>query len=67
MAGEVGMIRILFLLNSLHQGGAERQLVTLLHGLDRKRFRSTVVTYYRGGTWEETVRQMPGLIFTAWA
>lgn len=61
MAGEVGMIRILFLLNSLHQGGAERQLVTLLHGLDRKRFRSTVVTYYRGGTWEETVKLMPGV------
>ena len=55
------MIRILFLLNSLHQGGAERQLVTLLQGLDRKRFRSTVITYYQGGTWEETVRQMPGV------
>ena len=55
------MIRILFLLNSLHQGGAERQLVTLLHELDRKRFRSTVVTYYQGGTWEETVKRMPGV------
>ena len=57
----MGMIRILFLLNSLQHGGAERQLVNLLHGLDRKRFRSTVVTYYQGGTWEETVRQMPGV------
>ena len=57
----MGMIRILFLLNSLHQGGAERQLVTLLHGLDRRRFRSTVVTYYQGGAWEETVSQMPGV------
>lgn len=55
----MGMIRILFLLNSLQHGGAERQLVNLLHGLDKKRFRSTVVTYYQGGTWEETVRQMP--------
>ena len=55
------MIRILFLLNSLQHGGAERQLVTLLHGLDRRRFRSTVVTYYQGGTWEETVSQMPGV------
>ena len=57
----MGMIRILFLLNSLHQGGAERQLVTLLQGLDRKRFRLTLVIYYQGGTWEETVRQMPGV------
>ncbi len=57
----MGMIRILFLLNSLQHGGAERQLVNLLQGLDRRRFRSTVVTYYQGGTWEETVRQMPGV------
>jgi len=55
------MIRILFLLTSLNQGGAERQLVTLLQGLDRRRFRSIVVTYYQGGTWEETVSQMPGV------
>ncbi len=55
------MIRILFLLNSLQPGGAERQLVTLLDGLDQGRFRSTVVTYYQGGTWEETVSQMPGV------
>jgi glycosyltransferase involved in cell wall biosynthesis len=59
--GDMGMIRILFLLNSLQHGGAERQLVNLLYGLDRRRFRSTVVTYYRGGTWEERVRQMPGV------
>ena len=57
----MGMIRILFLLNSLQYGGAERQLVNLLHGLDRRRFRSTVVTYYQGGIWEKTIRRMPGV------
>ena len=55
------MISILFLINSLHQGGAERQLVALLQGLDRKQFHAIVVTYYQGGAWEETVRQMPGV------
>ena len=59
MAGDMAMIRVLFLVSSLHQGGAERQLVTLLHGLDRKRFRSIVVTYYPGGTWEESLRRLP--------
>jgi glycosyltransferase involved in cell wall biosynthesis len=31
--------RLLFIVNSLAVGGAERQLVTLLHHLDRRRFR----------------------------
>jgi len=61
MAGDMAMIRVLFLVSSLHQGGTERQLVTLLHGLDRKRFRSIVVTYYPGGAWEERLRQHPGV------
>jgi len=55
------MIRILFLLNSLHQGGAERQLVTLLEELDKNRFQPIVVTYYPDGKWEESVQAMEGV------
>ncbi|MFZ5765125.1 MAG: glycosyltransferase [Thermodesulfobacteriota bacterium] len=55
------MIRVLFLIQSLHQGGAERQLVTLLHGLDKERFQPVVVTYYPGGKWEERVRTISGV------
>lgn len=55
------MIRILFLLNSLHQGGAERQLVTLLEELDKSRFQPIVVTYYPDGKWEESVQAMEGV------
>lgn len=55
------MTRILFLVQSLHQGGAERQLVTLLRGLDSNRFRSLIVTYYPGGEWEKSVAEIPGV------
>jgi glycosyltransferase involved in cell wall biosynthesis len=55
------MIHILFLLNSLHQGGAERQLVTLLEELDKSRFQPIVVTYYPDGKWEESVQAMEGV------
>lgn len=55
------MISILFLLNSLHHGGAERQLVTLLEELDKSRFQPIVVTYYPDGKWEENVQAMEGV------
>ncbi|MBI5558041.1 MAG: glycosyltransferase [Deltaproteobacteria bacterium] len=55
------MIRVLFLVQSLHQGGAERQLVTLLQGLDKKSFHPVVVTYYPGGKWERDVEEIPGV------
>jgi len=38
-----------FLIRSLHRGGAERQLVELARCLDRERFRSTVLCFYPGG------------------
>ncbi len=55
------MIKILILLNSLDQGGAERQLITLLEGIDKKEFQPIVVTYYPGGLWEDYVRQCAGI------
>lgn len=43
------MIRIVFLIGSLHRGGAEKQLTLLVRGLDHSRFHCTVVTIYGGG------------------
>ena len=43
------MIRLLFLIRSLEQGGAERQLTELVKGLNRQRFAIKVVTFYDGG------------------
>lgn len=43
------MIRLLLIIRSLNQGGAERQLVELVRGLDKSRFAVTVATFYDGG------------------
>ena len=46
--------RIFFLIRSLDRGGAQRQLVELVRGLDRERFEPTVCTFYDGGChWDE--------------
>ena len=45
------MIRLLFLIRSLGAGGAERQLVELVKGLDKSRFAVTVATFYGGGAF----------------
>ncbi len=46
------MIRIVFLARSLEQGGAERQLVTLVRGLDKRQFDPAVVCFYGEGPLE---------------
>jgi len=46
--------RIVFLIRSLDRGGAERQLIELVRGLDKSRFEITVATFYSGGDlWHE--------------
>jgi len=45
--------RVLFLARSLHQGGAERQLVALASGLHRRGWPVTVVCFYGGGTFQK--------------
>jgi glycosyltransferase involved in cell wall biosynthesis len=42
-------------------GGAQRQLVTLLEGLDASRFDVTLITFYEGGRFHDQVRRMPHL------
>jgi glycosyltransferase involved in cell wall biosynthesis len=41
--------RVLFLVGALDRGGAQRQLILLVTGLDRTRFAPSVVTIYDGG------------------
>lgn len=43
------MIRICFLMRQLNVGGAQRQLIELVKGLDKSTYNVTVVTFYSGG------------------
>ena len=54
-------IRVLFLTRTLGIGGRERQLVTLVKGLDKTRFDVTVVTFYAGGEFDDVLRREPGI------
>lgn len=54
-------IRILFLTRTLGIGGRERQLVTLVKGLDKNRFDVTVVTFYDGGEFRDILKREPGV------
>jgi glycosyltransferase involved in cell wall biosynthesis len=42
-------MKIVFLIRSLNQGGAERQLVTLAKALDKENFNVTILCFYSGG------------------
>jgi glycosyltransferase involved in cell wall biosynthesis len=43
------MIKVVFLIRSLGQGGTERQLATLTPRLNKDRFEATVITFYPDG------------------
>ena len=45
----------------LDTGGAEQQLLELVRGLDKRRFRPVVVPLYGGGTLEAEFRGVPGV------
>jgi glycosyltransferase involved in cell wall biosynthesis len=48
------MINIVFLIRSLDYGGAQRQLIDLVKGLDKSRFNVTIITFYdQGGLWQD--------------
>ena len=55
------MLRVAFLIRSLHAGGAERQLVQLVAGLDKSRFDVTVITFYGGGAFAAELAGTPGV------
>jgi glycosyltransferase involved in cell wall biosynthesis len=52
-------INIIFLIRSLNIGGAERQLVELVKGLDNNYFNITVGLFYNEGALIEEIKRMP--------
>jgi glycosyltransferase involved in cell wall biosynthesis len=54
-------VRLLFLIRSLDHGGAQRQLVTLVNGLDKNRFTVSVITFYDGGALRPEIEAIPGV------
>ncbi|MBI1726984.1 MAG: glycosyltransferase [Candidatus Rokubacteria bacterium] len=55
---------MLFLIRSLHLGGAERQLAALAAGLDKTRFDVMVCPMYAGGELEAELRGIAGVTVT---
>lgn len=53
-------ITVMFPANYLGIGGAEQQLLELVRGIDKARFKPIVVTLYPGGSLDSEVRQIPG-------
>jgi glycosyltransferase involved in cell wall biosynthesis len=51
--------RLLFVIRALDIGGAQRQLVELLKGLDPVEFTAAVAVLYPGGVLEEELRGLP--------
>jgi glycosyltransferase involved in cell wall biosynthesis len=57
----VRMHTVLYPTVSLTTGGAEQQLLELVRGLDKRRFRPIVAALHRGGTREDEFREIPGV------
>lgn len=55
------MISLFFLIRSLEYGGAERQLVELVKGLDKRCFAITVATFYDGGALRPELEEIDGV------
>ena len=54
-------VKLVFLLRSLHRGGAERQLVELAKGLDKNAFDITVALFYDEGDFGKELNMIPGI------
>src|SRR5688572_18941258 len=55
------MIRVVFILRAPEIGGAERQLVELVRGLDPQRFHITVLPFYPSGELRRDLEDIPGV------
>lgn len=51
------MIKVLFLIHDLGQGGAEKVLVNLVNNLDRSRFDISVISLFGGGVNEQFLKK----------
>lgn len=58
---ELKPLRVCFLIRRLNLGGAQRQLLELVRGMDRTRFSVTVVTFYEGGFFCQQLMQLSGV------
>ncbi|HEX2912501.1 MAG TPA: glycosyltransferase [Chloroflexia bacterium] len=54
-------LNLLFIIRLLDYGGAERQLIELVKGLDKTRFFITVVTFYDGGNLRPQLEEVEGI------
>lgn len=61
MRGENHRIVVMLMVNSLGGGGAEQQLLELVRGIDKDRFKPIVVTLYPGRALESMVKEVPGV------
>ena len=55
------MHTILYPVNALHHAGAEQQLLALVRGLDKNRFRPLVAPLYPQGSLDAQFRAVPGV------
>lgn len=51
------MVRVLFLIHDLGQGGAEKVLVNLVNNMDRQKFDITVMALFAGGVNEQFLKE----------
>lgn len=58
-------IRVFFLIRSLGHGGAERQLIELVKGMDKSRFIITVAVFYDDGALGDELKHLPGVEFVS--
>jgi glycosyltransferase involved in cell wall biosynthesis len=54
-------MRVCFLIRQLNEGGAQRQLLELVQGLDAVRFEVSVLTFYPGGIFWDKFSALPSL------
>jgi glycosyltransferase involved in cell wall biosynthesis len=54
-------ITVMFPINQLGVGGAEQQLLELVRGMDKDRFKPVVVSLYPGGALEPEMKSLPGV------
>ena len=53
------MTRICFLTRMLDEGGAQRQLLALIKGLDPKKYDLCLMTFYQGGLFGDEISKLP--------
>ncbi len=52
-------LKLCFLIRQMNDGGAQRQLLELVRGLDRDTFEITVITFYKGGRYWDRLSCLP--------